>query len=178
MSDVVTKPLQVQLTSDDYLSANKAHARPLRSLLIFAAGGVIIAAIELAGGGAAHLVTDVVVPVLLYGAIVGGWFVAFRLVIVPWRSRRVYRQQVSMQRPHTVIWDNEVMATESAEFSARTPWRDFLKWRENERLFMLYLSDIMFRIVPKRAFADDKAIGDFRALLAAKIAPKPGTRRK
>src|SRR5262249_41238298 len=112
LSDVARR-LQVQLTSDDYLAANKTHARPLRTLLIFAAGGVLIAAIELIGGGAARLVSDVVVPVLIYGAVVGGWFVVFRLVVVPWRSRRVFRQQVSMQRPHTVTWDNEIMATES-----------------------------------------------------------------
>jgi hypothetical protein len=43
---------------------------------------------------------------------------------------------------------------------------------------MLYLSDVAFHIVTKRAFNDADEISAFRRLVQQKIAPRPGVRRK
>ena len=50
------------------------------------------------------------------------------------------------------------------------PWSDLTKWREGEGLFLLYGSDLIFYVLPKRAFQDAAAVDAFRDLLSAKIA--------
>ncbi|HEY0231396.1 MAG TPA: YcxB family protein, partial [Dokdonella sp.] len=72
---------------------------------------------------------------------------------LPRRARRLFAQQKNLQRPVTFSWDEDGLAWASVNGSGRTPWADYLKWRQNERLYLLYHSDLMFQMLPKRAFA-------------------------
>ena len=49
----------------------------------------------------------------------------------------------------------------------RTLWTDFVNWKENERVFLLYYSDVLFLVVPKGAFLDSTCSNAFRAKLRA-----------
>jgi hypothetical protein len=100
-----------------------------------------------------------------------------RYWFTPWRTRSIYAQQKEMQRPYFLSWNAEDITHESDTATVRTPWSDFLKWREGSELFVLYLSAVAFRIVPKRAFANQEAIDNFRALLREKIASKENQKR-
>jgi hypothetical protein len=98
-------------------------------------------------------------------------------VILPWRTRKLYRQQKSLQRPQKISWTEEHLSVQGEGFSSEAPWSDYMRWREDEKIFSLYLSDVMFRIIPKRAFSDVGPIDEFRELLRRKIAPKEGQKR-
>jgi YcxB-like protein len=52
---------------------------------------------------------------------------------------------------------------------AHRPWANFLRYRENDDLFLLYHSDVMFELLPKRWFADDTALNAFRTEVARRI---------
>jgi len=45
------------------------------------------------------------------------------------------------------------------------PWSDFLKQRESDRLYLLYLSDALFLMMPKRVFHDDGLSKSFAAMV-------------
>ncbi|HEY4146086.1 YcxB family protein [Pinirhizobacter sp.] len=68
------------------------------------------------------------------------------------------------------------MMVTSAGVAARTeqgnsvkPWSDYLKWKEGKSVFLLYLSDHMFQIVPKRFFAAHEDIDAFRNVIRQSI---------
>jgi hypothetical protein len=71
-----------------------------------------------------------------------------------------------------------MVISESTRGRWANEWTDFLKWRENERLFLLYTSDAAFMMLPKRAFKDAEQVADFGSLVREKIGPRPGVRRK
>jgi len=54
----------------------------------------------------------------------------------------------------------------------KKPWSDFLKWKEGKTLFVVYISDNMFQLVPKRFFSLPEDVTSFRNLLNAKVAAR------
>ena len=172
------KSISVQLRADDYLSASYLHSRRQMGLLASIAF-VASAVAGVAGNSFSDLnnAFEVVVAMLPLVFLVLA-FLGARYLLTPWRTRRIYRQQKAMQRPRTLSWDDDYLTSEGADSTARIPWSDFIRWRENDQLFMLYLSDVAFHIVTKRAFNDADEISAFRRLVQQKIAPRPGVRRK
>ncbi|HEY8699113.1 MAG TPA: YcxB family protein [Rhizomicrobium sp.] len=169
--------INVQLTPEDYLMANRLHSRWVKQVAIFLVGAVVICAIPYFNNGIVYFDSDVLLPVAIYIGFVTLVFAGSRYFYLPRRTRRLYWQQKSMQRPFAMSWDEGFVSLQSEEYSARSPWSDYSKWREGEQIFMLYLSDIMFRIVPKRAFQDANEIPEFRDLLRRKISPVEGKKR-
>lgn len=93
-------------------------------------------------------------------------------VTVPRRCRKIFHQQKGLQRSYTMQWDGEKLHIEGKEVKAAMLWSDFLKWRENDEFFLLYSSDVLFHTIPKRVFADPKAIAEFSQLLREKVGPE------
>jgi hypothetical protein len=52
---------------------------------------------------------------------------------------------------------------------ATVPWSDYVKWKENDHLFLLYVSDPVFHIVPKRYFGGADDVEKLRQILKAQI---------
>jgi hypothetical protein len=55
-----------------------------------------------------------------------------------------------------------------------TPWADYRKWTENGELFLLYQSDRLFQMMPKRAFASAEDMRELRDFLVAAGVRKAG----
>ncbi len=170
--------INVQLTAQDYLAANRLHGGLTRQFLVFAAGILAFGVMPYVGGRRVDFIPDVLTPVAVFVAFVLAVILGTRYLYLPRRTGRLYAQQKSMQRPFAMRWDEDNVYFDSEEYSARTPWSDFSKWREGKDIFMLYLSDVMFRIVPKRDFPDENAMAEFRELLHRKIAPEGAKRAK
>lgn len=87
----------------------------------------------------------------------------------PYKCRREYAQRKGLKRPvefeasdagiHSIVEATETL----------TPWNEFHKWREGRRIFLLYLSDTTYHMVPKRFFATVGDIEEFRGLLKKHI---------
>ena len=127
-------------------------------------------------GGGAHIPETALNFMGIWFLFVVGILVGIRFLL-PWRSRRIFKQQKGLQRPHTITWNDDCMTYESEQATARTPWTDFILWRENDVLFMLYFSEVMFRMIPKRAFLGDDSVTSFRELLRNKISSTEGRKR-
>ena len=169
--------IRVQTTLEDYLAANILHWRWTRQILLLVIGAIVVGAIPYFSHGVVYFESDVLEPVVGYSVFVILLLIGCRYILIPLRTRRVYYQLKFLQHPQDFSWDETGTQVRGEGFSAQTPWLDYLKWRENKQIFTIYLSDLQFRIFPKRAFPDDKSVDDFRDLLRRKITPKQGAKR-
>jgi len=144
--------IHARLEVDDYLAAQQLHTRWTRRQL-----GVVAAMLGaglLLAWASMHERWAFVVACSLLGGAVGGIVAreVARRFVLPWRSRRVFTQQKSLQRPVEFWWDDDALHGSNDRGSNSTPWSDYVKWRQSERIILLYLSDAMFQMVPKRCF--------------------------
>jgi hypothetical protein len=63
-----------------------------------------------------------------------------------------------------IVPDHQLGHTESA-------WNMYEKFRETQKLFLLYQSSDIIGIVPKRVFASPADLQQFRGLIASKVRP-------
>jgi YcxB-like protein len=105
-----------------------------------------------------------------------GWLLVGALAVIatfgfwlPYRTVRSYRQRKGMQRQLRMVPTEPGLLGENETGQATVPWADFLKWKEGNGAFLLYVSDDVFHIVPKRFFQSANDIAGFREMLAAKI---------
>lgn len=162
--------INLKLEPQDYLRAQYLHIRPR---LIFKVLGALIflAAIwavwySFLGGGSDELSwSDSILPTA------AGYLVLHFFVYLPWKTRRIYRQQKSLQREVKMQFSGAGLSAENEVGRGLSPWSDYLKWKENEHLFLLYISDPFFHMIPKRLFKNSADIGQLRQLLLAKIGP-------
>ena len=70
------------------------------------------------------------------------------------------------------ITDTGVTASNS--FGQGTyPWSHFHKWKEGKSLLLVYYSDVLFIIVPKRCFDRQEDLDRFRNLLLTNVRREP-----
>lgn len=165
-------PVPIQLEESDYLAAQALHSKLSRNWVVaFWLAMLPLAAVtvwvlvygrdNLSNGEVAGLVGGTLGG--LIGGVVGG--LGVRYFFVPWKHKRVFRQQTSLHLPFRFSWSEEEILSENERGSIKTKWSEIVKWKEDDRLFLLYISDVMFLIFPKRAFADQRELSQFRHAL-------------
>jgi hypothetical protein len=153
--------IRVQLTDGDYVRAVQAAARPSRVTFIVIA---LISALILAGALVAWdsgYGREAVIAVSVWCGIVLGARVG-QILWIPVQARKVFRQQRGLHRPHEVSWNDAGLTTTAEDGTWTISWADFHKSLELEDQFILFLSDAVFVMLPKRAFQDSGQIDGFR----------------
>lgn len=163
-------PVQFSLTADDYVAAVRLHLtrafyrnRLIKVALImglFYAGLIffilgqwtwLYAAIALGAGAVA-------------AAIIALGIAATNHIVTARRSRRIFAQQKSLHDAFEFSWDETGCDLSTASARSRHPWADFRQWAEGPDGIILYQSDALFNMLPKRAFSED-ALADIRECL-------------
>jgi hypothetical protein len=98
--------------------------------------------------------------------------IAVLAVWTRYKAIRTYGQIRALQRAIRLEPTEAGLLSESETGRGTTPWSDFLKWTEGNGLFLLYISDDMFHIVPKRFFSSKEDIAEFRNMLATRVSPR------
>lgn len=157
-----------KLEAKDYVRAQYLHIRPrpvfkiVGTLLLLLLGWAIWYSYW--GGGSGDLTAyDLMLP----GAVV--YLVSNYYVYIPWKARRIFAQQKSFHRDAQSKFDDAGLAASSEVGEVTIPWSDYLKWKENGHMFLLYFSEPSFQMIPKRHFATSGDIKGFRRLLESKI---------
>ena len=163
--------LNITMTEEDYISASFLHLRPRPAFkwagLVLVVLALVAVAAPFCTGAPRHiqfLVSASLASLIVYFA------VAF-FVWMPFRCRKTFRQQKTMQLPYTLDFTNECVITKAEYGEAKLTWDFFRKWKEGKTLFTLYQSDPIMQVVPKRVFASPGEMSAFRELLVRKIGP-------
>ncbi|ARU56118.1 hypothetical protein OLMES_2045 [Oleiphilus messinensis] len=153
--------MKVELSEQDYIDATRLHARQpviFMSILVLIVGVVSALASDSLGIEAGTVLEAMV------GALVG--IALYYFWIVRLWCKRIYRQQRNLQTPYELTWDQNrvIMVGEYGESSI--PWSNFVKYRENEDLILMYYSDALYNLVTKRSFDSLEELDQFRNFLS------------
>ncbi len=102
------------------------------------------------------------------------WFMIeiSKFVLIPRKARTRFRQSKGLQRLCTISPEKDTLNIQAQTGYSNIPWSDFLKWRENEYVFLIYSPNGTYRVIPKRVFLDPNAGETFRQTLQEKIGPE------
>jgi hypothetical protein len=81
---------------------------------------------------------------------------------LPGKVEKLYRQYKGLAEPMSFCWDVEVIEGENAEGYGRRKWKDFVRMREDDEVFLLYVTDQLWHVYAKRWFASSSQIDEFR----------------
>jgi len=79
--------------------------------------------------------------------------------------------RLAFERVHLVEVGVFGVTVDGEDVHAGIKWSDFVRWREDEQLILIYSSRMTFRILPKRTFPDQSSITELSRLLQVKIGP-------
>ena len=71
-------------------------------------------------------------------------------------ARRIYRQQ-KVNPENRMSWDDEGMRIESDLGSLRAKWSDFYGWKKARKMFMVYINEALYYVVPAHALTAGQA---------------------
>ena len=148
------------ISADEFLAAQRLHLRhvvrrQLTILAIFVIVGLLIVWAGYFSPG-----------IILFGVGAGGFIGQFILSKYSWprRQLRIYNQQASLRSNFVYSWDTEHISVVADTGQAKRHWIDYVKSRENNQVFLLYHSDVMFEIIPKSWFHSSEQVETFRRL--------------
>lgn len=162
---------QIQVAEEDYLGAIRLNLRPRKSLRIV--GTVLLALIALvvcaalgmaAAGGQMSNRTWGGLFILVYVPL---WY----FVIVPFQASRTYKASPLLARPTAVEISEECVRFNNGDGEARVPWEDFIRWKANKRLLLLYTAPSAYAILPLDFFTEDEC-EQVLAIAEAKLGPE------
>lgn len=149
----------IQLSADDYLKAQWLHHRySVQSLLRIS---IILALLAVA----LYALLDTPLPLFIAAAYLA-FCLLFNLVYLKWKSNRAYRQQKSLQTPIHIEWNEQNILFSQENGRNDMKWSDFLKYKANKDIILLYYSDALFSMVPTRTFETTEQRDDFLARCA------------
>jgi uncharacterized membrane protein YbhN (UPF0104 family) len=159
--------IEGQITAQDYVRAQYLHLRP-RPLFGYLEVGLLLFSVLIVGFGIFTFVRDGENPTWwLVLLAVGGYLAAYFLWYLPWQTRRRYAQHKALQSPFRIRVDEEGVFAENEYGQALLPWSFFLKWKEGRHLFLIYHTDGLFQMIPKRSIKSESDIEALRALLSS-----------
>jgi hypothetical protein len=111
----------------------------------------------------------------LFGALFSGWLSGFftamavLLLFASFLQSRnvatVWTGNPFLARPQTATATPDAFELQTEYSHNRIFWQAYTRWDETTNLFLLYLSEPTFHVVPKRAFTTPEQLNQFRALL-------------
>jgi hypothetical protein len=160
--------IQVQLEEGDYVRAAQAAAGPSKPTVVGLSVASVLIVLALVVGGRAGFMRQAFVASFVWFFGLGGAWVGHTLSIVT-KAKRVFRQQKALQRLYEVSWDGGGLTVAGESSQSTTRWSDFYKLRELDDLFLLYFSDALFLMIPKRAFPESDLVLKFRETVTTAI---------
>jgi YcxB-like protein len=182
---MIVQRISFQLTLADYVHATRFHcwrsAMTPKALLTRLVFGVVALALgcligwAATGGSSADLFAALAANRVAFLAVIVLVPFALPLVqqaLIPWRMRRFYAQQKSVQLPHDMSWNREGIIFETRDSRAVIPFGNIHYWRESNQAILLYQNDMIPNFVLKRAFVSQDQLASFLAELKSSGVPQ------
>jgi hypothetical protein len=142
------------ISADDYLAAQRLHrARIAKWSYMAGAAGLLFGLVVwlLSGSFTGILFIAMGVGALLGEFILDRW-------LLPRRAYKLHQQHRDFAHPFTYSWTSDAIEARGISGQSHRPWTTYHKVRENEQLVLLYHSDNLFEMFPKRWFSDASAL--------------------
>lgn len=162
--------MQITISPSDYISAVRLglKPRPIFAVLLGLLAALALVGLALAARSAV-LGRASWVDLLCFLAIC--YFPYWYWLYLPWRVRRLYQQQRSIQEPFSVEFEDQGLRFRNSNGEGLLPWRHLHRWRESKSAFVLYESDALIHILPKRHFESPMSAARFREMLEREAGP-------
>jgi YcxB-like protein len=147
------------ISASDYLDAQRLHrARAVHWIFV-------LCGVSIAVGIAVAVFYQRRLGIIFSCAGVGGLIteVILSSFFLPRNARRLHRQQRDFASPFTYSWDDEFLEGKSVSGQSKRKWRDYAKYKEDEKVFLVYHADNLFEVLPKNWFRDQAQIDEFRS---------------
>lgn len=103
----------------------------------------------------------------VFGAFCSGLF--GRLVLFPKRLKSRFAERKALRRKTRLSWGEEGLTVENENGHSLVPWSDFFKFRENDRVVLLYTSRATYLLIPKRFFKESDQLHGFMTVVNGRI---------
>lgn len=82
------------------------------------------------------------------------WFLIplANLVSAPMFAKRYFRQTASAADVTSVDWNDSAITFSAEDWHQTVRWQNFMAMRKDRKVYLFYVNDIQFFIVPRRAF--------------------------
>ena len=94
------------------------------------------------------------------GGLLGQWWED--RVGIPAKVQKLYIQYKGISDPITFGWDSEQIEGTSTSGHGKRNWRDYAHLKENDEVFLLYVTDQLWHLYPKRWFTAPEQLEEFR----------------
>ena len=142
-----------QLEPSDYLAAQFVHIRP-RPVFKWLTIGLILLAILI---GLSQIMRGFSEGIKASDFIIFGGLAYLLLTYgawLPYRSKKIFKQQKTLHEPYDVEITEDYFASTSSLGFSKISWSDFYKYRVGKDLILVYQSEVMFHMFPKRWFLE------------------------
>jgi YcxB-like protein len=82
-----------------------------------------------------------------------------------WAITRIWKRTVQMQRPINLSITETGIDFQIQGLQDFRQWQHYTGFRETKEMFLLYYSESLYHILPKRVFSSPEQMGQFRDLL-------------
>lgn len=162
------EPATFQLTEAEAVEAVKfvTHRRLFRQHRF----GWIIAALVVVTICAIAMQKDVIAGAALFALLVAPiWLGVLLFWLVPRHAKRHYRQSVTMKDQNELTWDDAGLTITCEHGSTIYKWPEWRGWGESHSLLILFQSEALYNILPKRALEPAEIEAIKRRLTDAKV---------
>jgi hypothetical protein len=139
----------------DLKAAQDLHARTskfARWMIIILVG---VLALFIITGAVFALKNSMSWTFLTFPVLILGFLALYRYWLRPYQIKRVYTQHKELASPFEMELTEDGYNIKNDYGAGKIPWGDFAKWKEDQKIILLYRTDNMFNMVPKRLLADE-----------------------
>jgi len=159
------------ITLSEFIAAHYLHNRPSARPVFIVLGTILLALI-----GVCQVLMWVHPHEFktrdIYFSVFIGVIILYYVVVLPYGARKTFKQNKFLHHKGEGQLDDDGFHGKSDLGESHIPWDHFVKWKENERLICLYITDTQFLIIPKRCLGAESNIAEARILIGSKISRK------
>lgn len=159
--------LHCQITPEDYIRAQFLHLRPRPVIkwvgLLIVVGALALGVQQLIFPPSGAITWE---PFAILGAL--AYFAVIYGVLLPLKARKIFKQQKTLQVPYESELTDEAYAAVSVHGTATIAWKEFHKYKMNKDTILVYQSDAIYHMFPKRWFTEEQFI-EFKSILQTQL---------
>ena len=160
--------LRCKLAPEDYIQALRLHMQQpwLKFLALVILGLHLAIFIHLiVTGSSLAVIFEALLPLFVFVLAFG----IIYFVIQPWNARRIFSQQKTLQVEYEAIISPDMLTTTTQNGHYEMPLADFHKYKVGKDLVLVYQSQVLFHMFPRRFFASDDDFNTFLSYIEARL---------